>query len=101
LASPLGAFNFDVESIMDESHVSADIDILVAAIKSGGEELSAEDAKYSHSIKFGKLYQDTVDTLEALNGTLRAAKKQKVVDFKKQMLLKGPDDNEVVYLCKS
>jgi predicted RNA binding protein with dsRBD fold (UPF0201 family) len=85
---------------MDTSHVSADIEILTAAIKSGGEEINDGDSSYSHKIMFGKLYQDTVDTLEALNGTLRAAKKQKIVDFKKQMLLKGPDDNEIVYLCR-
>lgn len=86
---------------MDETHVSADIDILVNAIKSSGEEVTGDESStYSHKIAFGKLYAETVDTLEALNGTLRAAKKQKVVHFKKQMLLKGPDDNEIVYLTR-
>lgn len=75
-----------------------DIQTLIVAIESGGNVL--EDPLYSHKILFGKLYHDTVDTLEALNGTLRAAKKQKIVEFKKQMLLKGQDDNETVFLCR-
>ena len=47
---------------------------------------------------FGSLYEATVDTLEALNGTLRAAKKNKVIDFKGQMLLKGANDSVIVKL---
>ncbi|CAM9461553.1 unnamed protein product [Phaeothamnion confervicola] len=35
---------------------------------------------------------------EALMGTLRAAKKRGVVDYKGQMLLKGANDNVVIYL---
>ena len=48
----------------------------------------------------GKLFSATVDTLEALMGTLRAAKKQGVVAFKKQMLLHPADDKEIVSLLK-
>ena len=45
-----------------------------------------------------QVYEKTVDTLEALNGTLRAAKKRKIIAFTKQMLLKGPDDAQVITL---
>ena len=79
-------------------HVAAEIDILVAAIKEFGDTINEE--KYSHSIRFGLIYEKTQETLEALNGTLRAAKKQNVVFFTKQMLLKGNDDNEIIFLFK-
>ncbi len=45
------------------------------------------------------VYNETVDTLEALNGTLRKAKKTNVISFKKQMMLKGPDDKELITLA--
>ena len=52
-------------------------------------------------ITFGKLYDQTVDIFEALNGTLRAAKKAKAIDFEGQMLLKGPNDKVIIYLIES
>lgn len=85
---------------MDASHVAADVQILVDAILAGGEGLSDESQPYSHKISFGLLFTMTEDTLEALMGTMRAAKKQKIVDFKKQMLLHPGDDREEVYLIR-
>ena len=91
---------------MNPEDVQRDIEILVEAIKSGGEQSSGESTatdvpvKYSHMITFGKVYELTVDTLEALNGTLRAAKREKKIWFKKQMLLKGADDNQIIYLIE-
>jgi len=84
---------------MDASHVEADVAILVAAIKAG-EVVTDEASPYSHQISFGALFTATEDTLEALLGTLRAAKKQKVVEFKKPMLLHPQDDKETVYLLR-
>jgi hypothetical protein len=34
-------------------------------------------------------------------GTLKAAKRQNLIDFKGQMLLKGAHDNVVIYLVQS
>lgn len=83
---------------MDESHVSAEIDILIEAIRNVGEALPIGASDGTHKITFGKLYVATEDTLEALNGTLRAAKKRGVIHFKKQMLLKGVDDAQEIYI---
>lgn len=85
---------------MDASHVAADVQILIDAILAGGEGLSDVSQPYSHKISFGQLFTATEDTLEALMGTLRAAKKQKLIDFKKQMLLHPGDDREEVYLIR-
>ena len=49
---------------------------------------------------FGVLFDDDrcANEFEALVGTLRAAKKRKVVDFKGQMLLKGAHDDVIITL---
>jgi len=82
---------------MDATHVASEIEILVAAIREHGTP--GPDGKLQ--APFGVLYEATQDTLEALNGTLRAAKKQGVIAFTKQMLLKGPDDKEIITLLTS
>jgi hypothetical protein len=47
------------------------------------------------SVTFGQLFEDdeVQNTYEALVGTLRSAKRQGLIDFKGQMLLKGMHDN--------
>ena len=54
------------------------------------------------SVKFGKLFDDekVEQFYEALVGTLKAAKKQGVIEFKGQMLLKGAHDNVDIKLLK-
>ncbi|CAE6447335.1 unnamed protein product [Rhizoctonia solani] len=52
-------------------------------------------------VKFGKLVRDekASNIFEALNGTLRAAKRKGIVTFEGQMLLQGAhDDIDVVLL---
>ena len=80
---------------MDEETVNAEIGILVEALKKVGYEEEG-----SFKAKFGDIFSETVDTLEALNGTLRAAKKRNIVLFKKQMLMQGVDNEEIVTLVK-
>lgn len=79
---------------MDASHVSSEVEILKQKIK----ELGAKQADGLYAVTFGKLYEETVDIFEALNGTLRSAKKNKIIDFKGQMLLKGANDSTLVIL---
>ncbi|OUS43012.1 costars-domain-containing protein [Ostreococcus tauri] len=52
-------------------------------------------------VKFGVLVRDErcADMFEGLNGTLRAAKRRKRIDFEGEMLLQGAhDDVDVVVL---
>ena len=83
---------------MDDSHVAGDVKVLIEAITSQGEAIA--EGHYSHKISFGALFNATVDTLEALMGTLRAAKKQKIIHFAQPMLLHPGDDKEIVYLFR-
>lgn len=57
-----------------------------------------DEGKYS--VKFGVIVKDeqAVNIFEAINGTLRGAKKRKVIDFKGEMLLQGAHDNVDIIL---
>ncbi|KAF9474612.1 hypothetical protein BDN70DRAFT_815398 [Pholiota conissans] len=51
------------------------------------------------SVSYGILFDKTANTLEALNGTLRAAKRQKKVAFDAELLMMPRDkDVQVVLL---
>jgi len=58
------------------------------------------EASGKYEVTFGVLFDDDrcANEFEALVGTLRAAKKRKVVDFKGQMLLKGAHDDVIIKL---
>ena len=54
-------------------------------------------------VKFGVLFEDTrcANIFEALVGTLRAAKRRKIITFEGELLLQGVHDNvEVVLLAE-
>ncbi|KXS19922.1 C6orf115 protein [Gonapodya prolifera JEL478] len=78
--------------------VEEEIELLISEIK----RLGTKDANGIVSVKYGKLFSDdkVANTFEALLGTLRAAKKRKIVDFKGEMLLQGVHDDVVVILLK-
>jgi hypothetical protein len=53
-------------------------------------------------VMFGDLFEDpeVEQYYEALVGTLKGAKKRGLIDFKGQMLLKGPHDKVVVSIVQ-
>lgn len=64
--------------------------------------LSVLDADGQTSVKFGVLFNDDrcANIFEALVGTLKAAKKKKVVNFQGELLLQGVHDNVDVILLQ-
>lgn len=54
-------------------------------------------------VLFGELFDDdqVANYYEALVGTLKAAKKRGLIDFKGQMLLKGPHDSVKITIIQS
>ncbi|GAA5841850.1 hypothetical protein JCM5353_002040 [Sporobolomyces roseus] len=68
-----------------------EIGVLTVAIKTRGQQNS--QGKYE--ITYGNLFVATEHTLEALNGTLRAAKRQKKVTYPAELLMM-PKDKEVL-----
>lgn len=66
---------------------------LIIAIERTGKEEGR-----TKSCTFGKLFKDDLvqQEFEALNGTLRASKKRKMITFEGEMLLQGAHDDVVI-----
>ncbi|XP_075893627.1 costars family protein ABRACL [Nelusetta ayraudi] len=79
-------------------NVAHEIDLLVEEI----QRLGSKNAEGQITVKFGVLFSDDrcANIFEALVGTLRAAKRKKVVDFQGELLLQGVHDNVDVVLLK-
>lgn len=75
--------------------VEDEIAVLVEHIKKLG---AADPADGRIKVKFGVLFEGTADVLEALAGTLRAAKKRKIVAYEGELLLQGMSDGVDVVL---
>ena len=65
-------------------------------------KLGTQNDKGQYVVTFGVLFDDdeAANTFEAIVGTLKAAKKRKIISFKGQMLLKGAHDNVKITLLK-
>jgi hypothetical protein len=64
------------------------------------KRLGTLNDKQQYVVKFGVIVKDDrcCNLFEALNGTLRSAKKRKIIDFKGEMLLQGAHDNVDIVL---
>ncbi|KAJ3320728.1 hypothetical protein HDV06_005021 [Boothiomyces sp. JEL0866] len=78
--------------------VADEVEKLAVEIK----RLGQKNDKGLYVVKFGVIVKDERcgDIFEALNGTLRAAKKRKVITFEGEMLLQGAHDNVDIILLK-
>uniref|UniRef100_A0A8C7X6G8 Costars family protein ABRACL n=1 Tax=Oryzias sinensis TaxID=183150 RepID=A0A8C7X6G8_9TELE len=79
---------------MDVAH---EVGLLVEEI----QRLGSKNASGQTSVKFGVLFNDDrcANIFEALAGTLKAAKKKKVISFQSELLLQGVhDDVDIVLL---
>ncbi|KAL1752566.1 costars domain-containing protein [Schizophyllum commune] len=77
-------------------NVSEEVKILKDAIKEHG----SQDSTGKYTVPYGVLFEKTANTLEALNGTLRAAKRQKKVDFAAELLMFPKDKDVLVTLLE-
>ncbi|GAA5893132.1 hypothetical protein JCM5296_003080 [Sporobolomyces johnsonii] len=71
-----------------------EIAVLTVAIKAHGKR----NADGNLEIPYGDLFKATEHTLEALNGTLRSAKRQKKVTFAAELLMMPKDQDVPVVL---
>ena len=80
-------------------NVGHEVELLVGEIKRLGTPTS--DGKVV--VKFGVLFSDDrcANIFEALVGTLRAAKRKKIVTYEGELLLQGVHDNVDVTLLKN
>lgn len=79
-------------------NVQHEVELLIEEIK----RLGAPDASGKISVNFGTLFSDDrcANIFEALVGTLRAAKRKKVVTYEGELLLQGVHDNVPIQLLK-
>lgn len=79
-------------------NVEHEVELLVQEIK----RLGGRNADGQYVVKFGVLFADDrcANLFEALVGTLRAAKRKKIVKYDKELLLQGVDDNVDIVLLK-
>jgi hypothetical protein len=78
--------------------VDHEISHLVEFIK----RLGSENSNGEIETTFKALFDDdeVANTLESLAGTLKAAKKKKIVRYSAELLLQGMSDKEAIILCK-
>ena len=72
-------------------NVEHEVELLKEEIK----RLGAPNSDGQYVVKFGVLFKDEkcANIFEALVGTLKAAKKRKVIKFEGELLLQGVHDN--------
>jgi hypothetical protein len=90
------------ENDMADLHtVDKEIQLLVQEIQRLGKP--NPDYQDKVTVKYGVLFRDNKcqQIFEAILGTLKAAKKRKVLDFKGEILLQGAHDNVDIVLLKS
>ncbi|KXJ16970.1 costars family protein v1g158749 [Exaiptasia diaphana] len=79
-------------------NVQHEIELLVGELK----RLGAPNAEGNIVVKFGVLFNDDrcANIFEALVGTLKAAKKKKIIKYDGELLLQGVHDNVDIILLK-
>ena len=79
-------------------NVEHEVQLLVQEIK----RLGTPNADGQMVVKFGVLFSDDkcANLFEALVGTLRAAKRKKIITYQGEMLLQGAHDNVDITLLK-
>ncbi|XP_041108464.1 costars family protein ABRACL isoform X1 [Polyodon spathula] len=83
--------------LAEEMNVEHEVQLLVEEIR----RLGSPNADGKTSVKFGVLFRDDrcANLFEAMVGTLKAAKRKKIISFQGELLLQGVhDDVDVVLL---
>lgn len=83
---------------MEKMNVEHEVTLLVEEIR----RLGSKNPDGKTSVKFGVLFSDDkcANLFEALVGTLKAAKRKKIITFEGELLLQGVHDNVDVILLQ-
>ncbi|XP_036104455.1 costars family protein ABRACL [Molossus molossus] len=79
-----------------------DVDHEVSLLVEEIHRLGSRNADGKLSVKFGVLFQDDrcANLFEALVGTIRAAKRRKIITYSGELLLQGVHDNVDIILLQ-
>ncbi|CAN9507950.1 unnamed protein product [Ophioblennius macclurei] len=79
-------------------NVEHEVKLLVEEIK----RLGTQNTEGQTTVKFGVLFNDDrcANIFEALVGTLKAAKRKKIISFQGELLLQGVHDNVDIILLQ-
>ena len=79
-------------------NVEHEVELLIGEIK----RLGSPNADGQVTVKFGVLFRDDrcANLFEAMVGTLRAAKRKKLIKYDGELLLQGVHDNVDIVLLK-
>jgi len=77
-----------------------DVNEEIEKLKDFIKRLGKEGPGGSYEVTFGVLFadDDAANTFEAIVGTLRAAKRKKIIKYDGELLLQGVHDNVVITL---
>lgn len=80
-------------------NVAEEINLLIGEI----QRLGKQNSDNQYEVTFGELFNDDrcANLFEALVGTLKAAKKKKIVAYDTELLLQGVHDSVKIVLLKT
>lgn len=83
---------------MNQSHVDHEVNLLKTHMK----RLGQPNSEGQYVVTFGVLFSDDIcaNVFEAIVGTLRAAKRKKIVKFEGEMLFQGISDKVEITLLQ-
>lgn len=74
------------------------VDEEIQKLKDEITRLGEKQPDGSFKITFGVLFEETGDIFEALGGTLKAARKRKIISYGPEILFQGRDNKEDICL---
>ncbi|KAF4092202.1 hypothetical protein AMELA_G00018210 [Ameiurus melas] len=101
LRRPRASVAVSSQSVISDSwEIKMNVDHEVTLLVNEIHRLGSKNADGKISVKFGVLFNDDkcANLFEALVGTLKAAKRKKVITFQGELLLQGVHDNVDVIL---
>lgn len=82
---------------------TAQVEHEISLLKTFIQKIGKPNSTGKYQTTFGELFRndELQNTLESLAGTLKAAKRRKVVSYPSELLLQGASDNETIVLEKA
>ncbi|XP_063424398.1 costars family protein ABRACL-like isoform X1 [Mytilus trossulus] len=93
----------DRNTVSSERSKKMDVNKEIGHLIDAIQRLGTENSDKQHEVTFGVLFNDDdcANLFEAMVGTLRAAKRKKIITYDGELLLQGVHDNVKITLLKT